>query len=205
MEYAFYGIRTTMQRYTYIAPIALAACLWTAAGESSAPILTASELPAEVRDDCAVAAVSANTGAVCSAEDNYTSRWVGHSAAGDLFVVVRTPCEGAGCRAWLVQRSGQVSRSLLAVTGEFRLQRTANAYPSVQERTELSDDYVRYSRFVWNGNDYVRADTRLVHTIGGLECGTAEECHDAARAALKKNDTDRAVRIWQHVHGVAWI
>lgn len=190
----------------YIAPFALAACLWTAAGETSDPVLSARELPAEIRNDCAAAPVSANATSTCAGEDNYNSRWVGRGAGGDdVFVVVRTPCETAGCRAWLVQRSGEVTRTLLAVTGEFRLQRTANVYPAVQERTALSNDYVRYSRFVWNGTGYVRADTRLVHAVDGFECGTTDECNEAARAALQENDADRAVRIWQHVHGVAWI
>jgi len=190
----------------YIAPVALVASLWTAAGETSDPVLSGRELPAEVRNDCAAAVVTATGASSCAGDDSYTSRWVGRGTAGsDVFVVVRTPCVDGACRAWLVQRDGAGTRMLLTLTGEFRLQRAANAYPVVQERTPLSTDYVRYSRFTWNGSRYVRAETRLVHNIDGFECGTAEECNDAARAALKADDADRAVRIWQHVHGVAWI
>jgi len=191
----------------HIAAIAFAAglSLWTAAGQTSDPVLSVYELPAEVRNDCAATPV-ANTASICAAEDSYTSRWVGRSTGGDVFVVARTVCAADGCRAWLVQRSDGVARTLLAVNGEFRLLRAgANAYPAVQERTMLSNDYVRYSRFAWNGTNYVRTETRLVHAVDGFECGTTDECNDAARAALDGNDAGRAVRIWQHVHGVAWI
>lgn len=189
----------------YIAAIALAAALWAAPGESSDPVLGGHELPPEIRNDCGAAPMAAGTGAVCTGED-YTTRWISRSATGgELFMVLRTPCDASGCRAWLVQRSEQTTRTLLAITGKFRLQRTADPYPAVQERTALSHDYVRYSRFVWDGSGYARTGTRLVHTVDGFECGTRDECFAAAGAALDANQTDRAVRIWQHVHGVAWI
>lgn len=189
----------------YIAPVALAACLWTAAGETSDPVLAWHELPSEIGIGCLAGPVATSAAPTCTGEGHHTSHWVGRDTGGDVFLVVRTPCDSGGCGAWLVQRTGATVRTLLAVTGEFRLQRASKAYPSVQERTALSNDYVRYSRFVWNGTAYVRSETRLVHTVDGFECGTTDECNDAARAALKGDDADRAVRIWQHVHGVAWI
>lgn len=173
------------------------ACIWTGAGETSDPLLDLADLPADVIADCRLAA----------GNDCHTTlrrHWLGRNSQGELFLVWRPDCQPS-CNAWLVQRSANQARTLLALTGEFRLQRVAGGYPTVQVRTETSTNSVHYVHYAWNGDSYARTQTREVYQVDGVECGSAEECAAAAAAALNDQQTDRAVRIYEQVHGVGWI
>lgn len=177
--------------------LAAGACVWTGAGETSDPLLDLADLPADVVADCRLSA----------ADDCHTvlqRHWLGRNSQGELFLVWRSDCQPS-CNAWLVQRSTNQARTLLALTGEFRLQRAAGGYPAVQVRTETSTTSVRYAHYAWNGDSYARTQTREVHQVDGVECGSAEECAVAAAAALNDQQTDRAVRIYEQVHGIGWI
>lgn len=186
-----------MPRRILILTVALASLAWTAAGESSDPVLASSELPSDIAVDC--------PGTVCPEPPVHATRWIGRARGTDLFVVVREPCGPADCAAWLVARSGQTTATLLALTGEFRFEPAGGRYPAVQTRTELGGEHASYVRYEWDGSRYARTQTRLVHRVDGIECGSAAECDVAAHAAAAAGQHDRAVRIWQQVHGVDWI
>lgn len=186
-----------MLRRTLSAILAAASFAWTVAGETSDPLLAARDLPADIAAAC--------PGTGCADGHGYVTHWIGRTRGADLFVVVREPCESAGCAAWLVRRDAQGTATLLALSGEFRFEAAGARYPAVHTRTSLTSAYASYNRFEWDGTRYVRTETRLVHRVDGIECGNESECHAAAREALGDGDADRAVRIWQQVHGVAWI
>jgi hypothetical protein len=78
-------------------------------------------------------------------------------------------------------------------------------YPTVEMRDALAASYTSYHRFDWSGDRYQRTATRLAHRIDDFECLSAHDCDAAARQALQRNDTDRAVKIWQQVHRIDWI
>ena len=185
--------------------LAAAAALWTAAGETSDPVLNSNELPADIANsDCNLSMVSEEAGA-CQVQD-YANRWIGKTARGDLFVVLGTSCvAGDGCRAWLVEKSGTGASTLLAMNGKFHLRRGTSAYPVVETHTEISALNNAYNRFEWNGAAYARTGSKLLYKVDGNECGTREECSNVARKALQHQDIDRAVKIWENVHGVSWI
>lgn len=187
-----------------IAALAVSALLWTGAGESSDPALKTAELPADVLNDCTTVTISAAR-PPCSSV-NYRSRWIGRAARSELFLVEREACAPEGCRSWLVARERNgATRTLLAVTGQLRLDLDGDKFPTVYSRLELADSYTSYNRFEWSGEQYERTETRLMHRIDGFECGDEAECRAAAQEALRQNRADRAVRIWQQVHGVDWI
>jgi hypothetical protein len=181
--------------------LAVTAFFWTAAGETSDPLLFARELPLEVVTDCTLSADVAS----CQGGDEPVSRWVGRTARGDLFLVTLPHCPGNGCRGWLVEKTETGAATLLSLTGHFGLRRGARGYPAVEVRTELSELHSAYASFEWTGERYVRTSSRLVYRVNGRECGTREECQATAAQALDKRQTDEAVRIWERVHGVSWI
>lgn len=184
---------------------ALIAFGWTAAGETSDPILVAGELPLDVIRDCAADTPSAAQ-ACYGKEEEYTNRWIGRTGKGDLFLVMRAPCaDGNGCRVWFVEKTDKGASTLLAVDGQFRLYKSTSAYPTIQTRTVLSTLHSAYNRFEWTGERYARTESKLVYQIDGSECGTRAECRQAARAAMQQEDVDRTVKIWESVHGVSWI
>lgn len=188
-----------MNHRAYQTPLlAVAALVWTAAGETSDPLLAVTELPPEVVASCD----SRSTTSDC--DTALTHHWLGRVAQGELFLVARAGCRSE-CDAWLVQRSANGTRTLLTINGDFRLARAAGPYPAVQVRTEVSTASASYTRYVWNGRGYAPAETRQVHRIDGVECGTAAECEATARAALVDGDSDRAVRIYEQVRGIGWI
>ena len=193
--------RTTLIAMTFAA----AAALWTAAGETSDPVLNSNELPADITASaCNPSMVSDGAGA-CQVQD-YANRWIGKTARGDLFVVMGSFCAADdGCRAWLVEKSAMGASTLLAMNGKFHLRRGTNAYPVVETHTEISALNNAYNRFEWNGAAYARTDNKLLYKVDGKECGTREECGNVARKALQHEDIDRAVKIWENVHGVSWI
>ncbi|BAU47077.1 hypothetical protein SVA_0496 [Sulfurifustis variabilis] len=187
-----------MLRRTLTACFAVASFGWTVSGETSDPTLAARDLPADIASECRPAG--------CAREGGYVTRWIGRARAADLFLVLRETCESEGCPAWLVRRDpAGTTTTLLTLSGEFRFDTAAGPYPAVHTRTELTAAYASYNRYEWDGTRYVRMHTRLVHRVDGVECGNETECDAAAREALAGGAPDRAVRIWQEVHGVAWI
>jgi hypothetical protein len=194
-------------RITLIAmTFAAAAALWTAAGETSDPVLNSSELPADIVTDACNLSKGSDEAGACQVQD-YANRWIGKTVRGDLFVVMGSFCAtDDGCRAWLVEKSRTGATStLLVMSGKFHLRRGANAYPVVETHTEISALNNAYNRFEWNGAAYARTGSKLLYKVDGKECGTREECSNVARQALQHEDFDRAVKIWENVHGVSWI
>lgn len=185
-----------MLRRTLIALLTCASLAWTAAGETSDPVLAPRELPAEITGECAAA---------CAETPGLVTRWLGRARGADLFVVARERCDAAACAAWLVARRAHATTTLLALSSEFRLEPVTGRLPAVRTRTELGPAYTSYNRYEWDGARYVRTQTRLVHRVDGVECGNDAECDAAAREAARRGESNRAVRIWQQVHGVAWI
>lgn len=179
------------------------ALLGIGVGESSDPTLKVAELPADVINDCA--ALTVGTAAMPCADSAYRIRWFSRTPRGHLFLVEHGHCERAGCRSWLVEKDARAAHTLLAMTGEFQLERAASAYPLVQTRTALASHYTSYNRYTWSGERYNRSETRLSHRVDNFECGTERECEAAAQQALERKDADRAVKIWQQVHNVDWI
>lgn len=178
--------------------LAFAALVWTAAGETSDPLLALTELPADVVADCRPRPESNGC------DTALTRHWLGRAPQGELFLVARPGCT-RDCAAWLVQRSASGTRTLLAITGEFRLARVVGPYPAVQVRNEVSTAAVSYTRYAWNGSGYTPVETRRVYRVDGVECGTADECDAVARAALANGKSDRAVRIYEQVRGIGFI
>lgn len=176
---------------------AAAAFCWTAAGETSNPQLATRELPLEILNECTVA--------TCADDVEYRSRWVGRTPEGDLFSVGRAGCTPDNCTSWLVEKGMSATRTLLELNGSFTLRRSADRYPVVELRARSDEEGAVYSRFEWSGERYARTSTRRVYEVDGVECGTREECRTAAERALKAHQVDRALRIWQRVHGVSWI
>ncbi|MEK7206515.1 MAG: hypothetical protein AAB134_01345 [Pseudomonadota bacterium] len=193
--------RTTLIAMTFAA----AAALWTAAGETSDPMLNSNELPTDIVTSACNPSVVTDATGTCQIQD-YANRWIGKTAKGDLFVVMGATCAADdGCRAWLVEKSGMGISTLLAMNGKLHLRRGANAYPVVETHTEISALNNAYSRFEWNGVAYARTGNTLLYKVDGNECGTREECSNVARKALQHQNIDRAVKIWENVHGVSWI
>jgi hypothetical protein len=171
---------------------------WTLVGETSHPLLSVRDLPRDILSGCDLS--------ICAAQDEFRSDWIGRTEEGDLFVVSRAVCTPDDCPHWLVQRGRVSVRTLLEMRGSFRLHRTSGYYPNVELRTRSADDDdVLRVRFEWNGNEYARTSMQRVYEVNGVECGTRLECHYVAERAFKAQQTDRALRIWQKVHGVSWI
>jgi hypothetical protein len=192
-----------MRHSTLIASVAFVALLGAGAGTPSDPVLPASELPLGVLNDCAALTVS-NRAGHC-AEQGYQIRWLGRTPRGHLFLAEHEQCSRLGCRTWLVEKEARRTHALLAIVGEFRLERTGAAYPVVQTRSVGAASYTSYNRYDWHGQQYARSETRLTHRVDNFECGSAQECEAAAQQALVHENADRAVKIWQQVHNIDWI
>lgn len=184
--------------------LAVATLGWTTTGESSDPVLGLNEMPAEVLQGCGKIQVDTASD-TCVSADDYKSRWIGRTGRGQLFLVMAQSCAERDCHAWFVEKTARGANTLLAVEGGFQLTPAAGAYPMVETRRELSPQQLSVSRYEWNGSGYVRAETRIIYRVDGRECGTADECRETAEHALRGQRIDEAVRIWQNVHGVAWI
>ncbi len=180
----------------------ITAIVWTGAGETSDPVLLVREIPAAVTNSCAV---SPTGGLEACHQPEFTRRWVGKTDQGDLFLVINDLCAESGCRAWLVEKTTGPATILLAFDRTFRLHQEAGSYPVIDTYSEISATQGAYSRFEWNGAVYARTANRLVYRVDGSECGTSEQCSTAANEALKQQQVDRAVKIWENVHGVSWI
>ena len=182
--------------------IGFAASVWTGTGESSDPVLADREIPAAIASTCAL--TPAGEIEACD-HPAFSRRWVAKSDRGELFVVTNELCTASGCRAWLVEKAAGSVTTLLAFDKTFRLHEGTNKYPVIESYTELSSTQGAYSRFEWSGTVYTRTSSRQVYHVDGKECGTREECRTAASEALKQQQIDRAVKIWENVHGVSWI
>lgn len=192
-----------MRHIAIITGVLLYAACWSTPGDTLAPELTAAELPTDVLSDCP--RNEAADGGACAPVEYRIDR-IGRTPQGDLFLVRTDVCEVAGCRTWLVTRGASgVARTRLAVTGELSLEYRDNTFPTVQTRLELGGSYTRYARFEWAGERYARTETRLVYRIDDLECADEAACRAEAQEALKRNQADRAVRIWERVYGISWI
>jgi hypothetical protein len=183
---------------------ALPAVLWTATGETSDPVLHERELPLEVVGRCLDTPAGEGSKS-CGADSYFATHWVGRAGDANLFLVRLQPCSDAACRAWLVAKSGRTVNVLLATSGELALSPGVGAYPAVQTYSNVTAGQSLVSRFDWNGNNYTRTDARLVYSVDGQECGSAAECNAAAQDAMNTRKVDRALRIWEQVHGVSWI
>lgn len=190
------GLR--IRRLTLSPLIGAALFCWTLVGETSSPTLSARELPRDILNGC--------DPTICATQDEFRSNWVGRTQDGDLFVVGPRACAPDDCLHWLVLKRQSGAKSLLEMRGGYRLHRTSGYYPSVELRTHSidEDDLVR-AHFEWNGIEYARTRVQRVYEVNGVECGTREECHATAERAFRAQQTDRALRIWQKVHGVSWI
>jgi len=183
---------------------AIVAFIWTPIGESSDPVLAVRELPLDVLRCVGPAGTLSTPG--CQRDEQYTNRWIARTRHGNLFLVRRAPCGAPGsCPVWLVEKTERGTSTLLAVEGEFRLYRGTGRYPAVQVRADVSANQRAYSRFEWTGSTYARTENRLVYDVDGTECGTHEECRERASEALRHQHIDRAVKIWEQVHGISWI
>lgn len=182
--------------------VGFAAMVWTDTGESSDPVLTDREMPADIASTCAL--TQAGDSGVCH-ESSFDRRWVAKTVRGDLFIVTNQRCTGSECRAWLVEKSAAAATTLLSFDAAFRLREDKGGYPAIESYAGMSATEGAYSRYEWNGKAYDRAASRLVYNVDGVECGTREECRHAASEAIAQKQVDRAVRIWENVGGVSWI
>lgn len=170
---------------------------WTAPGETSNPLLSARDLPREILNECGPAA--------CVAAHEFQAHWVGRTSSGNLFVVSRSACVSGSCTNWLVEQGERSTRSLLDLPGTFRFHRVSGRYPVVEMQLRQRDDSAMRVRFEWNGHEYARTQAQPVYEVAGVACGTREECHSSAHRAYQSQDVDRALRIWEQVHGISWI
>lgn len=196
---------TPMKLHRILASLAtaLAALVWTAAGETSDPVLLDRDLPLEVVGHCLESSRSRDRG--CGPDGYYARFWVGRAGDANLFLVRRKPCAENACQAWLLAKTGRGVNVLLATSGELALSPGLGPFPAVQTYSSVTAGQSLVSRFDWNGHQYTRTDARIVYSVDGEECGSAEQCREAAQDALNVRRIDRALRIWEQVHGVSWI
>ncbi len=175
----------------------------SAVGGPPAAELTPADLPADILNECRTV-VPAGTDSCAGV--HYRIDRIGNTPDGELFLVRHDVCRMDGCRTWLVTRSASgVVQTRLAMTGELRIEYRRGSFPTVETRRELAGNYTRYSRFEWAGDGYARIESRLVYRIDDFECADELACYEEAQEALKRNQVDRALRIWEQVYGVNWI
>jgi hypothetical protein len=171
--------------------------VWTSPGESSDPMLALADMPREIARSC----VNSQDGTPGGCD----TRWLSRSPRGDLFLIAGSNCSSDTCRVWFVEKGREGSSTLLALQGRYQLLPGRHLYPSVQSRLDLSATQVSHSRFDWVGDRYVRSENHVLYRVEGVECGVEERCRELAQEALRAERVDRAVKIWQSVHGVSWI
>ncbi len=135
----------------------------------------------------------------------FSMHWVSRTRFGNLFLVVRSDCGAGDCGAWFVERTARGVGMRLNVGGRFRVLSSKGAIPDVETWKEVSDSEVVYTRYTWVAGTFVQADSRTVYRVDGVECGTALQCYETARAAYENRRTDKALHIWEKVHKVSWI
>ena len=181
---------------------ALCTFTWTGTGETSNPSLLATELPATIVQDCGAHGVCQGS------PDEFVTRWVSRVASGNLFMVRRAACSGDDCGAWLIEKTAHGLITRLTVDKGFQM-RVANgnlaSYPDIQTHRHVSDNQTTYTHYSWTGDRYAQTGTRSVYRVGDIECGTREECYQAALMAHRAQQTDQALKIWESVHNLSWI
>lgn len=181
--------------------LAVLAMTWTDRGDglSAAMILQESELQT-ARNDCP-------TPEACSTvAGSFLTHWISRTGNGNLFLVMRTDCTDASrCSSWFVERTGRGVGMRLNIEGHFRVLNSGKPIPDIQTRRDLSDTESTYTRYTWVAGAFLKAETRTVYRVNGVECGTALECYQTAVEAHQKRMTDKALRIWETVHKVSVI
>lgn len=188
---------------------ALLLVVWTATGESADPTLSVSELPRGLFE--------CSPQPQCFAAMPLTTHWLARTPTGNLFTV--TCSADAGCGAWLVEKQAREVTALLELSGAYeffgddaaRAHRGATAggiprdrYPHVRLREAVADHAFIVRDFVWVDRHYQLRETRQVYVVDGVECGTKEQCHQAAVAATRIGRDATALRIWSLVHQRHW-
>lgn len=135
----------------------------------------------------------------------FSMHWVSKTRTGNLFLVVRSDCNAGDCGAWFVERTARGVGMRLNVDGRFRVLNSKGAIPDVETWQDVSDSEVVYTRYRWVAGTFVKADSRTVYRVDGVECGTALQCYETARQAYERHMTDKALNIWEKVHKVSWI
>lgn len=181
--------------------LALAAVMWTGAGETD-PMLMATELPREVTRDCSMPEP-------CSAEqDHVVIQWLAKTARGQLFLVAPADCENE-CRGWLVEKRPTAVTTVLSFTGDYRLMHVHGAYPEIALQRAVSDTRRLHERFAWQESDadagYRLVSREAVYEVAGQECGSATACEQEAWRAAREHRLDDAVEIFETVHKRSWI
>lgn len=177
--------------------LGLTAFGWTAANET----VSTAGLDAELRSEPGCTPADS-----CDATlAGFSMHWVSRTRTGNLFLVVRSDCSVRDCGAWFVERTARGVGMRLNVDGRFRVLSTQGTIPDVETWKEVSDSEVVYTRYRWVAGTYVQADSRTVYRVDGVECGTALQCYETARAAYENRRADKALNIWEKVHKVSWI
>lgn len=170
---------------------------WTAGNEA----VSTAGLDAEFRPETGCAQPENCEAALAG----FAMHWVSRTRTGNLFLVVRSDCGADDCGAWFVERTARGVGMRLNVDGRFRVLSSKTTVPDVETRKEVSDSEVVYTRYRWVAGTYVQADSRTVYRVDGIECGTALQCYETARAAYESHKADKALNIWEKVHKVSWI
>lgn len=183
--------------------------VWTAAGESADPTLSANELPRGLFE--------CSPQPQCFAAMPLTTRWLARTSTGNVFTVTCTA--GADCGAWLIEKQGNHIAALLELAGEYEFfdddgNRTygvarvgyapRDRYPHVRFREAINEHTYTVRDFVWASDHYQLRESRQVYVVDGVECGTQAQCHQAAVAATRIGRDATALRIWAVVHRRNW-
>ncbi len=137
---------------------------------------------------------------------SFLTHWISRTNSGNLFLVMETNCTDASrCSSWIVERTGRGVGMRLNIEGQFRVLNSGKPIPDIQTRRDLSETESTYTRYTWVAGAFLKAETRTVYRVNGVECGTALECYQTAVEAHQKRMTDKALRIWETVHKVSVI
>lgn len=181
------------------ATFALCTFAWTGVGESAYPELLATELPLNIVNEC-------ETPNACQDAQNFVSRWISRSQRGDLFIVQHVTCTGSACASWFVEKTAAGPITRLSIEGGFRLiGNKKSAYPDVQMQRRVSDIQTSYIYYAWTGDRYVKTESRDIYHVNGVECGSRDECYQAALKANQAQHPEQALQIMETVHGLSWI
>lgn len=134
------------------------------------------------------------------------THWIGRTAAGNLYLVMQPACASAvDCDAWFIERTAKGVAVQLDIEGRFRIVHNGTPIPDVETWREQADGATVLTRYAWVGGAYLKVDTHTRYRVDDAVCGSALECHEAARAAHARRQTDKALRIWEQVHKISWI
>ena len=138
--------------------------------------------------------------------DGLHTHWISRTHSGNLFLVMQTQCQTADqCAASFVERTARGNSTRLNIQGQFRVLHSGKPIPDVQTWRSLSDSETEYTRYTWVSGAYLKTETHTAYRVDGVECGTAQECYQAAREAHVERRTGKALKIWEQVHNVSFI